>query len=78
MAARSSAPLRLTTMRDVAHISTVMRPTALHRVGGEPAILVEVFLRSGASDAEVATCFERILSAKRPPSVKRVVPISAR
>ena len=63
-------------IKDVARIRSVSVPAAVYHVDGEPAILIKVFLRSGASAAEARACLDRVLKQKRPAPVKRVVPIS--
>jgi len=65
-------------LRDVAAVKWTLRPGVIYRVDRAPAILINVFLRSGASADEVAACFERILKLSRPPLVKRIVAISVR
>lgn len=65
-------------LRDVAEVKPTLRPGVIHRVDRAPAVLINVFLRSGASADELAACFERILKLPRPPLVKRIVVISAR
>ncbi|MFH1732758.1 MAG: efflux RND transporter permease subunit [Planctomycetota bacterium] len=70
-----SATVRL---RDVAAVKLALRPGVIYRVDGAPAVLINVFLRSGASADAVAACFERILKLPRPPLVKRIVAISVR
>ena len=65
-------------VRDAARVTKVMTPAQVHRVDGEPAVLIHLYLQSGASPAEVRTCLDRILKKPRPPIVQRVVVISAR
>ena len=65
-------------VRDIARIRKLMTPAAVYHVNAEPAILINIFLRSGAPPAEIRACLERILKLKRPPLVKRILPISVR
>ncbi len=65
-------------VRDIATVKKTLTPGALHRVDGEPVAIVNVYLRSGASPAEVKACFDRVLKVARPRSVRRVVAISVR
>jgi len=65
-------------VRDVARVRKVMTPAAVYHVNGEPAILINIFLRSGAPRSEIRRCLGRILKLKRPPLFKRILPISVR
>ena len=65
-------------VRDIATIKRTLTPGSLHRVDGQPAAIVNVYLRSEASPAEIAACFDRLLKVARPRSVRRVVAISVR
>ena len=65
-------------VRDIATIKRTLTPGSLHRVDGEPAAIVNVYLRSEASPEEVAACYGRVLAVARPRSVRRVIAISVR
>lgn len=65
-------------VRDVATITRTITPGSLHRVDGEMAAIVNVYLRSEASADDVAACLDRILAVARPRSIRRVVAISVR
>ena len=65
----------LIRVRDVARVREVVTPVVCYRVNSEPAILLNIFLRSAAPPEEVRTCLERVLALGRPAAIKRVVPI---
>ena len=65
-------------VRDIATIEVTLTPGALHRVDGEPAAIVNVYLRSEASPAEVTACLDRVFRTTRPRSVRRIIALSMR
>lgn len=65
-------------VRDVAEVKRTFTPGIVHRIDGEPAAIINVYLRPDTSAAEVVTCFGRVLKVARPPCVKRVIAISMR
>jgi multidrug efflux pump subunit AcrB len=65
-------------LQDVAEIRVEDAPAAQFRINGEPAILIDLFLRSDAKANEVTTCFERVMRQKRPVEAKRLIPLAVR
>jgi len=65
-------------VRDVARIERVLTPAVLCWIDGRPAVLIDVYLRSGASLAEIAICLERIQSLKRPAGSLQLLTVSMR
>jgi multidrug efflux pump subunit AcrB len=66
------------TVRDVADIERVMTPGAVYHVDGEPAILINLFLRSDATADEVSACLARVIAMPRPETFKRTLPLTVR
>jgi len=62
-------------IEDVADVKKVTTPGAVVHVNGRPAVLVHVFVRSGASSDEVGACLRRVLEQRPPAGASRIVPI---
>lgn len=62
-------------VHDVAELRRQTTTTVVHRVNGEPAVLIELYLRADASHEERAVALGRILEQAAPTGVRRIIPI---